>query len=233
MKPQVYYFKDHVVVLSDQEPKKSHKHLASHLVISLDADMEWSIGEEKVVCRAIYIDANVEHAGRGKGRFLTFLFVKTSDYAYSIEQQILKGSTYSILDEQIQNLSINTDPMILDQEILQLLRITKEKRIYDSRIQEAIQAIELLETIDKNCMETLSQQICLSQSRFSHLFKEETGMSLASYLAFEKLRKTYKYLLEGNNITDSCMKAGFDSPSHCASSCTKMFGISLKQIAFI
>lgn len=57
----------------------------------------------------------------------------------------------------------------------------------------------------------------LSKSRLSHLFKEETGMTLHSYLAFEKLRKTHEYYLNGESLTDSCIKAGFNSSSHSSS----------------
>lgn len=246
MKPQLYYFKDHIMFLTDSEPSKPHKHLASHLVIALDDEMEWLIGEKKVTCRAIYIDANEEHVGTGKGRFLSLLFVKTSDYAYTMEQKLLQGSPYVVLDEKIakQVCDIVTNyyempdavknARDMDALVLEACMISNlEKRNYDERIQEAIRTIESVETIDSEIIARLSKQACLSQSRFSHLFKEETGMSLASYLSFEKLRKTYHYLLDGENITNCCMKAGFDTPSHCAATCKKMFGVSLKQIALI
>lgn len=244
-KPKLFYFDDHIMFLTEQAPAESHRHLASHLVISLDDNMEWFVGGEKICCRGLYIDSNVEHMGKGKGRFLTFLFLKTSGYACSAEENLLKGRSYAVLNEDVVNKIIEfteklfsglypNDNSFLNKKILELCGFSQcGEWKYDTRIRNAISAIENAETIDSTTIDKLSDCACLSKSRFLHLFKEQTKMSLAGYLAFEKLRKTYHYILKGNNITESCMKAGFDTPSHCAAACQKMFGISLKKIAFI
>ncbi len=235
-----FYFQDHLMILTEKEPQKAHRHLASQLVLAPDGDMEWVIAGEAVKCRGVYIDGNAEHICRGTGRFVTFLFVKTSNYACSMEQTLLQGRPFALLDdvvaEKVRALldGAETPPAVLDEEILALCRFNKTcKRQYDERIAAAIETVEAAETVSADMISLLAARSCLSQSRFSHLFKAETGMSLASYFAFEKLRKTYRYLLAGQNITDSCMLAGFDSPSHCAASCVRMFGLSLNKIASI
>lgn len=237
-----FYFQDHLMLITEKEPEKPHKHLASHLVLSLDCDMEWKVEGETIKCRGIYIDGNVEHVCFTKGHFVLFMFFKTSSWACSMEGSLLKGKPYALLDEKlvekIRNI-VNSltdiknppEPKALDEQILKICNFSKNhERKYDSRIQEAINTVENLQTITEATIAQLAEDAFLSQSRFSHLFKEQTGMSLASWFAFEKLRKTYRYLLTGMNITDSCMLAGFDSPSHCAATCTKMFGISLGKI---
>ena len=226
--------------LTDTEPAKSHKHLASHLVFSLDGEMEWTVAGERVSCRGIYIDADIEHVGSGNGRFLSFLFVKTSDYAYTIEKRILQDNPYAIFDE---TLSIQVSEIVdrffsqpeqIDKKVLEACMITNiERRSYDDRVQAAIDCVESAETIDSETIDKICDTACLSQSRLSHLFKEETGMSLASFLSFEKLRKTYHYLLMGDNITNCCIRAGFDTSSHCATTCNRMFGISLKKVSLM
>ena len=67
---------------------------------------------------------------------------------------------------------------------------------------------------------------CLSQSRLSHLFKESVGISLHRYLAWEKMRKGYVNYRKYGSITEAAMRAGFDSPSHFAATCKRMFGLS-------
>ncbi|WP_434282382.1 helix-turn-helix domain-containing protein [Clostridium botulinum] len=101
---------------------------------------------------------------------------------------------------------------------------------YEERVEEILYYISGLKTIKHSIVDDLSNHIYVSKSRLSHLFREQTGMTLHSYLAFEKLRKTYKYFCEGMNITESCILAGFDSSSHCASTCKRMFGISLRDV---
>ena len=225
-----FYFQDHLMLITEKEPEKPHKHLASHLVLSLDSDMEWNVAGEKICCRGIYIDGNVEHVCFTKGRFVLFMFFKTSSWACSMEQNLLKGKPYALLDKKlVEKVRLIVDsltdinnppkPKALDEQILRICNFSKNhERKYDLRIQQAISTVENMQTITEDTIARLAEGAFLSQSRFSHLFKEQTGMSLASWFAFEKLRKTYRYILNGMNITDSCMLAGFDSPSHCAAS---------------
>ncbi|MBQ0051687.1 MAG: helix-turn-helix domain-containing protein [Treponema sp.] len=226
-----------MLFLTDTEPSSSHRHLASHLIFSLEGETEWNIDGEQINCRGIYIDANAEHIGKGGGKFLSLLFVKTSSYAHTMEKKFLQGKSYFILDEKTVEDVVELvnqqfeDPEILNRRILETCMVTDlEKPMYDERVQKTITMIEMKETIDSNTIAELSRHVCLSQSRLSHLFKAETKMSLAGYLAFEKLRKTYCYLMQGESITASCMKAGFDTPSHCAATCRKMFGLSLSKL---
>ncbi|NQX46577.1 helix-turn-helix transcriptional regulator [Paenibacillus tritici] len=58
------------------------------------------------------------------------------------------------------------------------------------------------------------RQFGLSNSRLSHLFKENTGISLSGYMVLHKLQKATYLIFEGLSITDAAMAAGFDSPSH-------------------
>ncbi len=234
------YFRDHLMILTEKEPPVPHRHLASQLVLAPDGDVEWTVAGETVGCRGIYIDGNVEHVCRGGGRFVTFLFVKTGDYACSMEQKLLRGKPYALIDDGTAQAAggligeLAAAPAELDERLLALCGFSRaQKRRYDPRVAEAIRTVEAAETVPGDMAARLSAQACLSQSRFSHLFREETGMTLAGYFAFEKLRKTYRYFAGGRNITESCILAGFDSPSHCAASCRRMFGVSLRKIASI
>ena len=65
----------------------------------------------------------------------------------------------------------------------------------------------------------------LSESRFSHLFKEQTGIPFASYVKINRLIRAYYDIFSGNDITFSAMNAGFASPSHLAKTSREIFGI--------
>lgn len=118
-----------------------------------------------------------------------------------------------------------------DHSILSACGITNDfSPSYNERVSELIFYINHLKAIDNTIIDDLSTHIFLSKSRMSHLFKQETGVTLHSYLAFEKLRKAHHYFTCGKNITESCMLAGFDSPSHFSATCQRMFGISLSDV---
>lgn len=73
---------------------------------------------------------------------------------------------------------------------------------------------------------SIASHFCMSESRFSHLFRKEAGMSVANYLVFRKLYFTYLGLMKGKNITTAALDAGFSDPSHFAATNKRMFGLS-------
>lgn len=240
MKPKAFYFKDHLMYFSDREPQKAHKHLASHLIFSLADPVEWSIDDNIIHAHGIYIRSDVLHTARGSGNYLVFLFTNTSRYAYALKQKFSPtNAAYAVLEEEfslaVQNFYVThpDDPELFDQLVMEQLHLSPDLQpSYDARITQAIQLIEHADSIPPDMLQKLSQNACLSESRFSHLFKEQTQMTLNRYLSYEKLRKTFHLILSGKNITESCMQAGFASPSHCAATSRKLFGISLSQTDF-
>lgn len=95
----------------------------------------------------------------------------------------------------------------------------------DERIRQAYVYID--EHIDSDMtVASIAGHFCMSESRFSHLFRKEAGMSVANYLVFRKLYFTYLGLMKGKNITTAALDAGFSDPSHFAATNKRMFGLS-------
>ncbi len=233
-----YFFRssDHIMLLADYTDPKPHCHLASHLIISLQGESDWTIDGEHVKSRALYIGANALHTGTTPpGGNLVFFFKEVSCYAGSFNEKFPTGKSYTVLDECTTEKVLCAyrelhDIQKLDMEILRICGIYgTDKPPYDERIRVALSQIENTITITNDMVNLLSQNVFLSKSRFSHLFREQTRMTLHSYLAFEKLHKTYIYMQSGRSITESCLLAGFDSSSHCAATCKRMFGMSLSD----
>lgn len=226
-----------MMILADYKNPEPHKHLASHIIVSLGGDMVWNIDKEEVKCRGICIDSNVLHTGvMSKEGSIVFLFTEISRYAISIKKKYLNGESYAILADDVvdrmlkEYMKNQTNKETLDKVLLQQCGIDNSGNCeYDKRIEEILSYIKSLKTIEHAIVDDLCNKVFISKSRLSHLFKEQTGMTLHSYLAFEKLNKTFHYFYDGQNITEACMMAGFDSPSHCAATCKRMFGISLSD----
>lgn len=70
---------------------------------------------------------------------------------------------------------------------------------------------------------------CLSPSRFSHLFKAQTGLSFSHYLVILRMRKFYEFYQKNPDITSCAMQTVFDSPSHFAAVCKRQFGITFSD----
>ena len=244
---KIYDIKENVMMLADYNDPETHKHLAYHIIISLGGNMKWKVNDEEILCRGICIDSQVVHVGnKCKEGALVFLFTITSAYGQSLKKRYLKGHKYCVLDEKIINEVCrkymefdygveNNKNAISDEELFEtLMKICglnkKDACIYDKRINEILTYVKKNNTIGHSIMDELSEHVFLSKSRMSHIFKDETGMTLHSYLALQKLVKTSNYIDEGMNITEASIKAGFDTPSHCAATCKKMFGICLRDV---
>lgn len=235
---EVVQLNDHIMIVADYHSPQPHNHLAYHIILSLGGEVTWKLGDDTVVGRGMCIGPDVVHTGEiAKEGMIIFLFTEMSIYTQSIRKDVLKEKSFAILPDAMVEKALaiyRSEPNSLkemDEEILKACNLTKMTEMpYDKRVCDLIHYIEDIDSIDPNVVEDISQKLFVSKSRLSHLFKEETGMTLHSYLAFEKLRKTSKYVYEGCSITDACLKAGFNSSSHCASTCKRMFGISLREV---
>jgi AraC-like DNA-binding protein len=66
----------------------------------------------------------------------------------------------------------------------------------------------------------------LSASRFSHWFREQTGMPVRSYRKWLRLVRGIEQVLAGDRLTDAAHDAGFSDQAHFTRTFVEMFGIS-------
>lgn len=234
----IYMFNDHLIMISKNKIPQEHKHLAFHIIISMNKEIEWNIQGKVIKCKGICINSNVSHSTNSSNiEAITVFFLPFSSYVISIQEKYLKGSAYSILDENIINevcclyKKNKNNEELFNLEFLSTCGIEAIKEYNcDSRVKEIITYIKNIATIDNSIMNQLSRLVYLSQSRLSHIFKQQTGITLHSYLAFEKLHKTHQYYIEGKTLTEACLLAGFSSSSHFSATCKRMFGMSIREI---
>lgn len=100
----------------------------------------------------------------------------------------------------------------------------------DSRILEAADYIHRARNLESLTVQEIARAVCLSESRLSHLFKQEAGISLHLYLANMKLERAFYLIPTGKPLTDICMEAGFSSPSHMSDISRKLYGLSMTQV---
>ena len=168
------------------------------------------------------------------GDMLVFLFDAAGSIAKEAERKYLCGKTYCCISDktaiQIREICRENTPADSDRLITRLLGLdTSGNMPRDERIKEVLEYFRELDEIPEDITAQLCARVCLSPSRLSHLFKENVGISLHLYLAMDKMRKGYIYFQKYGSITEASMRAGFDSPSHFAATCKRMFGISFSE----
>ena len=64
----------------------------------------------------------------------------------------------------------------------------------------------------------------LSPGRFRHLFVEETGMPLRTYVLWRRLLKVWTLLMQGQNLSAAAHAVGFADSAHLSRTSRTMFG---------
>jgi AraC-like DNA-binding protein len=102
---------------------------------------------------------------------------------------------------------------------------TSPREPSDPRILRAVELIR--ERMDQApSLEGIARLVHLSPSRFRHLFVEETGMALRTYILWRRLLHVWELLMKGDTLSSAAHGAGFADSAHLSRTAKTMFGIS-------
>lgn len=94
----------------------------------------------------------------------------------------------------------------------------------DQRIETALAAF--LESAAPLNTHALASAFSLSPSRVAHLFRDQVGVPLRSFLLWSKLRRAFTAIAQGLSLTEAAHHAGFADSAHFSRTCLRMFGAS-------
>ncbi|SMF90453.1 Helix-turn-helix domain-containing protein [Paenibacillus uliginis N3/975] len=238
----LYGAEHHLLVISNTIDAEEHRHSFLQVTISLEDEFEIDVKGQSLSCSGIIINSNVVHRLKGAGHPLMLLLMdSTSEMAASFKRYI-EGRKYHVFPpgmmKTIREFVQKEYPGVKDTDsylsflgqLMKLLGVEHvNTAIADPRIREFIQLIKDC-TDSEHSVSLYARQMSLSNSRLSHLFKENTGISLSGYMLLHKLQKATYFMFKGLSITDAAMAAGFDSPSHLAATSKRLLGMTAKDI---
>ncbi len=137
---------------------------------------------------------------------------------------VLQASGGHIRDEQ-------TGHAIYSHILKTLIGSVSEEAREDPRIAVARSLVtpELLSR-ESRPAERLAASVHLSPSRFRHLFRSETGVSVQSYLLWKRLITALVANAQGLSLTDAALRAGFADSAHLSRVCRSMFGMQPSRV---
>lgn len=241
------YFFDHIFFKAFYPAPSMHRHFAKHMIFALDGLLHCKINGDECTCRGIVIQSNCMHTVLSdKMPMLVYLFDETCKRAECLNELYLKGADYAVLSDTLcgkvcavldekTNVAQADEKCGIrpgtDEKILKICGLEREGVLeYDKRIRRVLDIIDTSESLEAGIMSALCKEAFLSESGLSHLFRKQVGISIASYLVFAKLSKTYRYVLAGESVTDAAVRAGFSSASHFAAVNKKLFGLSITEL---
>jgi AraC family transcriptional regulator len=76
----------------------------------------------------------------------------------------------------------------------------------------------------------LAAMVNLSESRFTHLFRQQTGLPLSRYLLWTRLLDGVAAVADGANMTTAAHRAGFADLAHMSRSFRGTFGVMASEL---
>lgn len=233
---EIYLAENHLLLEAGYGNPEMHSHSASHVLVGLHGEMRVVTDEEEMTCRGAILPSGIAHTVDSFGQpLLVFLFDITSAVSEQIRHfTVLGEQTAGEIARSYQAL-VGGNPEegygdFFAQVMGRLGICGAGSRVTDERIVLAMRFVEdrIQETV---AAKDAAGAACLSESRFSHLFREQAGIAFSGYLVFRKLFYAYMQIAEGVSITDASLTAGFSSPSHFAAVNKRMFGITASDLS--
>jgi AraC family transcriptional regulator len=109
-------------------------------------------------------------------------------------------------------------------EIVQDISRTAPREPYDPRVLAAVEYIR--QRVDQAVsLPEVAQVAKLSPDRFRHLFVQETGMPLRTYVLWRRLLHVWTLLSGGETLSSAAHAAGFADSAHLSRTARTMFGL--------
>lgn len=243
---KIFWQNDNIGVITNLLESTTHSHWMMQLFLSVDEVVKITINDEEIIGQCIIVDKNIPHSiYTNKKIYFTMLIEPTSMLAKQLKDRIKdkgcwKDDIHDVqLIQLIKKLIKNTNVEIYN-DVVQILydrlHLYKNANVYDERITQLLQYLTTC-NCDNHNIDSFASKVSLSSSRLSHLFKEQIGVPLKSYILLHQIETAVIHLLEGKNVTQAALLAGFDSPSHFAATIKKAMGmpitIPLKDSVFL
>ncbi|MCP3923826.1 MAG: AraC family transcriptional regulator [Desulfobacterales bacterium] len=237
MKPCFYFFNGSFAYLGKSTDTDFHSHHALQISISLDNPFQLETMDLSEKYRAVIIDTDINHKLDGLNEWhLIFLIDPEHVLVRKIKKNGLKNITelkYKLLRPYTKKIvqSMTEERACVEvrkntYELLSFLSgVATETNETDPRILKIFDFVKNLEE-KKVSIEILMNLVNLSESRLSHLFKEQTGIPVRRYILWIRLTGTFKSVIEGKSLTEAAHIAGFSDSAHFTRTFKSMFGVT-------
>ncbi len=132
-------------------------------------------------------------------------------------------------DIEIWSSRVDTVPGEVERIMLRLLAVvtrnSRSPRNLDSRVLSVIELVGTLDIEDVD-LKSAASSVFLSPSRFSHLFRNETGVTFRKFIQHRKLVRALLLLHTDYNLTEIAFSGGFSDQPHFTKTFVNTFGIT-------
>ncbi len=226
---RIIFENEYVIVVPTFRDVVPHKHIFYHIFF---------LGNEEECDEVLITGSGMVHKMPNLEMCRLFLMIDpTSNLADYLKEYILKDNKPKrfklkkplIISEKEDDEQISLSIKKWLEANNYLCNLSDRNLTEDYRVVKLIREIRDYKYLDKR-IEEIADEYNISESRISHAFKENVGISLKGYLMLARLKYAYKLVMEGKSKTYAALEAGFSNPAHLAYTCKKEMGISITDV---
>jgi AraC-like DNA-binding protein len=216
---------------------QTHQHWVHQLALGLDGPVQIGSGDTVLCAPSIFVRAGAAHS-LVQGVLVSVFLDPTTELAWGLCQQM--GATHAAmgitalpptLDARLRAILAGERPLDLALRQLHILLAPQTARTADTRLQAVL--VALARPGAQNSAHSrgqLAALVGLSETRFSHWFREQTGMPLRSYRKWLRLVRGLEHALRGGNLTDAAHQAAFADQAHFSRTFLQMIGVRASDL---
>ncbi|HEX7643833.1 MAG TPA: helix-turn-helix domain-containing protein [Burkholderiaceae bacterium] len=231
---QLYLWRGASFVIGPAIDSRLHSHFALQLSAGLDGGFRARLagGDEWQATQAALFAPNQAHQIDGEG-MLAHLFLELPWRSETLASCVRAGYGESAAFAEVRALLVRlADARAADMELAgQAARAWRDaalaapaapQALFDTRIKAALDAMAADPAADGA---RLARLVHLSPSRFTHLFRQQTGMSVSRYLLWSRLLAAIDAVAHGASTTAAAHQAGFADLAHMSRNFSGTFGV--------
>lgn len=239
-KASLYMSPTRMMVVSPLLVADVHQHAVMQFTCSLDGTpfSVWTDADGWQQTEGVLIDGNIPHGVKNfTGWQVTTCIIPDARKGNCVKNKVLKGQPVKYykaneLGPVLDALQVTRQQFIPDAAVFHTLT----DRVYDHLIGEETflppldnRIILAIRSIRQNIRSTISAaglaaEVHLSEPRFLHLFKEQTGAPLRQYVLWQRTTVAAEAFINGLSAKEAAYEAGFSDPAHFSRSFLQMFG---------
>ncbi|WP_299220404.1 AraC family transcriptional regulator [uncultured Aquimarina sp.] len=200
-----------------------HSHPAVEIITAIEGTFDLNINQQTTTNLVFaIIDSNIKHKVSSQHCISKILMIESNNPTLT---EFLRNLNITLLNGCFLKKEFS-DKHILIKEIEIFAKENNLKEPTDKRIKQCLSIIENDEIEYVTLINSLTSKVFLSESRLSHLFKEQIGVSIKKYLVWNNLRKAiHQYLGENKNLTEISIENGFFDQAHLSNSFKNVLGV--------
>lgn len=205
-----------------------HSHPALEVVKSKKGrfSLETDAGIQNNLTFAI-VDANTKHKMVYDRNEIVLLLIESNN---SLLKEFLINSGIEMKNGVFTTTELANHELLMN-DLVHFSKTHDLKQTNDKRVYSCIEVMESEHLKYKELMAVLTSKVLLSESRLSHLFKENVGTSIKKYHVWNKLKNALElFLNEEVNLKESSLDTEFYDQAHLSKAFKNYLGVNPTDI---